>query len=78
MPSLTTLTIRTATRIDRWRADIAARYQRLMEEPEAGVEQIPWTMIMMIGGAVIAVGVVTAIVAFVHAQLAQLPANPGF
>ncbi len=78
MPSLTTLTIRAATRIDRWRADIAARYQRLMEEPEAGVEQIPWTMIMMIGGAVIAVGIVTAIVAFVHAQLAQLPANPGF
>jgi hypothetical protein len=78
MPSLTTLTIRAATRIDRWRADIATRYQRLMEEPEAGVEQIPWTMIMMIGGAVIAVGIVTAIVAFVHAQLAQLPANPGF
>lgn len=78
MPSLTTLTIRAATGIDRWRADIAARYQRLMDEPEAGVEQIPWTMIMMIGGAVIAVGIVTAIVAFVHAQLAQLPANPGF
>jgi hypothetical protein len=74
MTQLTTLAIHVRTSIDAGRTDLAARYRRLMAEPEAGVEQIPWTMIMMIGGAVVAVG----IVAFVHAQLAQLPANPGF
>lgn len=54
------------------------RWQLLSAEPESGMDDIPWKMILMIGGGVIAVGIVTAVVAFVHAQLAQLPANPGF
>lgn len=54
------------------------RWELLAAEPESGMDDIPWKMILMIGGGVIAVGIVTAIVAFVHAQLAQLPTNPGF
>lgn len=54
------------------------RWQLLVAEPESGMDDIPWKMILMIGGGVIAVGIVTAVVAFVHAQLAQLPGNPGF
>lgn len=54
------------------------RWRLLLAEPESGMDDIPWKMILMIGGGVIAVGIVTAVVAFVHAQLAQLPANPGF
>lgn len=57
---------------------LAHRWALLVAEPESGMDDIPWKMILMIGGGVIAVGIVTAIVAFVHAQLGQLPTNPGF
>lgn len=57
---------------------VRARFHALLAEPESGMDDIPWKMILMIGGGVIAVGIVTAIVAFVHAQLAQLPTAPGF
>lgn len=76
--SISELSIRVHARCRGWTTALTSRYRRLMEEPEAGVEQIPWTMIMMIGGAVVAVGIVTAIIAFVHAQLAQLPSTPRF
>ena len=54
------------------------RWDLMVAEPESGMDDIPWKMILMIGGGVIAVGIVTAIVAFVHTQLGQLPTNPGF
>lgn len=60
------------------RAWLRDRWALLTAEPESGMDDIPWKMILMIGGGVIAVGIVTAIVAFVHAQLGQLPTNPGF
>ena len=62
----------------RVQADVRARCDAMLAEPESGMDDIPWKMILMIGGGVIAVGIVTAIVAFVHAQLALLPTNPGF
>lgn len=62
----------------RVRADVRARFDAMLEEPESGMDDIPWKMILMIGGGVIAVGIVAAIVAFVQAQLALLPTNPGF
>lgn len=65
----------TALRAQAW---LHYRWALLTADPESGMDDIPWKMILMIGGGVIAVGMVTAIVAFVHAQLAQLPTNPGF
>ena len=66
---------RTAGSAQAW---LQHRWALLVAEPESGMDDIPWKMILMIGGGVIAVGIVTAIVAFVHAQLGQLPTNPGF
>ena len=63
---------------ERVRANMKARYDAMLAEPESGMDDIPWKMILMIGGGVIAVAIVTAIVAFVHAQLALLPTNPGY
>ena len=62
----------------RARADLRTRFDAMLAEPESGMDDIPWKMILMIGGGVIAVGIVAAIVTFVHAQLALLPTNPGF
>ncbi len=74
----TRLHTRARTLADRVRDDLRSRFDALLAEPESGMDDIPWKMILMIGGGVIAVAIVTAIVAFVHTQLAQLPANPGF
>jgi hypothetical protein len=81
-PTITPVTRRRARRLHdtalRTHAWLQHRWALLTADPESGMDDIPWKMILMIGGGVIAVGMVTAIVAFVHAQLAQLPTNPGF
>lgn len=74
----TRLRVRGWTLATRIQEAVRTRFDALLAEPESGMDDIPWKMILMIGGGVIAVGIVTAIVAFVHAQLAQLPTAPGF
>jgi hypothetical protein len=71
------ITLRIATAIEVRKAHLTNRLAEL-RDGEAGVDDVPWKMILMIGGAAIAVGILVAVGAYVQAQLAAIPTAPGF
>ena len=52
---------------------LTVRYRTLTAQPTAGSSEIPWTAIIMVGSAVIAVAVLAFVGPWVTAQLAKLP-----
>jgi hypothetical protein len=50
----------------------AARLRDQVAENEDGFEDLPWRMILMIGGVTLGIIVVTAVTAYVTGKLAEL------
>lgn len=71
------LAIRITSALATRKTQLAERLDELRTD-EAGVDDIPWKMILMIGGATIAVGILVAIGAYVTQQLGSIPTAPGF
>jgi hypothetical protein len=44
---------------------------------ERGESHIPWTMILLVGGAIVAVGIITWAINYATTQTASVPAVPG-
>lgn len=45
----------------RARIELRERYERLVERPEAGIDDIPWKAILLVGGAMLAIALVAAL-----------------
>lgn len=57
------------------RTDVALRerVEKLREDKEAGLEQATWTAIVAVGGAVLAIAIITLVTAFATGYLGKLP-----
>lgn len=57
------------------RTDVALRerVEKLREDQEAGLEQATWTAIVAVGGAVLAIAIITLVTAFATGYLGKLP-----
>lgn len=60
-------------RYSRVDAALHQRLQKLLENPEAGLEQSTWTAIITVGGAILALTIIGLITAWATGYLAKLP-----
>jgi len=59
-------------------ANLRRRAARLLADRESGMQDIPWTMILMIVGALVAVGIGVWVINFVKSHLASVPSDPTY
>jgi hypothetical protein len=67
---ITTGLLRRYARAD---AGLRERFQRLLEDPESGIEQSTWTAIIAVGGAVLALAILGLITAWATGYIGKLP-----
>jgi len=59
-------------------AGLRQRAARLFAERESGLQDMPWMMILLVVGALAAIGIGVWVIAFVKGHLASVPADPTY
>lgn len=70
---MTTIQNRAERGLIRLNASIRDRIERLLENPESGVDDVPWKAILAVGGAVLATTILGLMTAWATGYFGKLP-----